>query len=130
MNRQMAERFKLQISGDAIPDIEHRIKTLSDRISKISTINEELREDPRKALCAMKETQLERALGQYAKIKVEAITIERAVIELARCQAFEEQIRSDIEYLQGIEGDEKDLEKQLAIAKEVLAEKTQPGGRA
>lgn len=109
-------------------ELDSMVSRLAERIAQSNEINAELKANPRKALREMKEAQLKGVLEQYAKISTED-SIERIAINLATNQAFEKQIRHDIKQLGESEEVEKQLKKQLEIAKRVLSEKNKPGGR-
>lgn len=112
-----------------LEDVESVIKRLRGKISRISESNENLRLDPRKVLCDMKEKQLQEALDAYGKVELAEIDMERIPLVFARLQADEAAARNDLANLRLHGQTEKDLKKQLEIANRILAKKLQPGGR-
>lgn len=130
MNKSQAEAYETMIWGDSIIDVERKIESLTNSIAQITVTNNDLREDPRKALREMREKQLRGALEAYGKVDLSQLDIERIPMVFARLQAAEAQIRNDIANMDQLANGEKDFKKQLEIAKVILAEKIQPGGRA
>lgn len=130
MNKQTAAAFEAQVMMEAIPDLERRVRNLKDTIGGISKTNEDLRNDPRQAMVRMKAEQLQKALEAYGKVDLSQTDLERIPMIFARLQADEAAARNDIANLNQLVEGEKHLKKQLEIAKAVLAEKIQPGGRA
>jgi len=130
MNKQEIEIFKEQLWMNSSVDLERKIDMLTESISKVVAINSDLQNDPRKALCKMKEAQLKKALEAYGTVDLSRQDLDRIPMIFARLQAEEARIRNDLVDMSHLTDGEKQLKKQLAIAKEILAEKTQPGGRA
>jgi len=130
MKKDHQEAYEDMIRNCPAEEVESVIKKLSSKLSKITVVNESFRSDPRKAFCEMKEEQLQDALEAYGKVPLGEVDLDRIPLIFARLQAAEAQIRNDLKNVQNLTNGEKDLKKQLEIAKRVLAEKIQPGGRA
>lgn len=129
MKEQHAMAFEAQIKMETINGIEQRIAKLKNKIGEITVSNNDLFQNPHKALCKMKEEQLAGVLNLYGKVDMAQFTSERTILEFARLQAQEALIRSDLASMSNLVDREKQYKKQLEIAKRVLAEKLQPGGR-
>lgn len=130
MNKQQFDEYENALWQSPVEEIESRISRLKESIGKISKVNDDIRTDPRSALCKMKERQLEEVLKKYGQVRMDQLSTELCVLQFSRIQAMEELIRNDIAEMKKLDGGEKQLKKQLAIANKVLAEKIQPGGRS
>jgi len=108
--------------------LESYAAKLEGRIQQIVARAESLLNNPRKLFLDEKRVALKTALEKYGKIDLVKIPSDKVILILARVQGEESILRKDILLLE-TEESEKDLKKQLDVARAVLAEKEKPGGR-
>lgn len=130
MNRVKEIEFEDSLVSWPIEDLEKKIASLSDRIAITDELSAKVGANPIEAMRKIKERQLQKALSAYGEVNLSELAMDRIPLVFARLQADESAIRRDLKTFDQISGGEKDLKKQLEIAKRVLAEKLQQGGRA
>lgn len=108
--------------------LNEEIGRLEATISDIVIRTEQIKTNPKAVLLGDKQEQLKTVLNKYGQVDCRNLRCEQIAMIFARLQGEETIIREDIQKLDG-QDNEKASEKKLVIARRVLSEKKNNGGR-
>lgn len=108
--------------------IKVEIAGLEKDVGAITARTERLKNNPESVLLTEKMEQLQAVLEKYGKTDCRALSTEQIAMTFVRIQGEEAIIREDIAKLSAKEN-QNAFDKKLVIARRVLSERNQHGGR-
>lgn len=122
----MKEEYFIGLTKD---QLQEKIKKIEAEIGNISGRTERMKYNPEDVYLEEKQEALKEVLNKYGKdLDCANMSIEQIAMGVARIQGEEKILRNDIARL-SVKENTNELKKVLEIARRVLADKKQHGGR-